>query len=214
MLILLVTLTIPGFAVKYKGFADVDLSYNISYSSSKGRSLSRPAEDRLSLLITTTHGFQFGKSAFVGFGVGLNQLGGELNMRNLPIYLDGRWTLNSSKRFTPFIDLKIGYYLLSNKEKEWFNNLFERENYDKNSYFFNDYYGEQKNGFFIKPTVGCRISLSKSLGLNIGITYLPQWSNVMVYYAEVENGKKVHSSWYEDGMFTRHYLGLNVGVDF
>ena len=213
-LILLSILAFPSFAVKYKGFADVDATYLVSYSTFDYETLSRPTKDRFSLLITTTHGLQFGNSAFIGIGVGLNQMGGNLSMRNMPLYFDARWTLNCSKKITPFIDLKLGASLLSNKDHEWFNKLMYRDYIDKNTWFLYDYFGETKDGVFIKPTIGCRFALSNKIGVNVGITYYPQWGKILEHYLEKSKGTTIEDSWKERDSYTRHFVGLNVGIDF
>lgn len=205
---------LTSYGVKYRGFVDVDASYLVECPYSYNRRLSRPTEDRFSLLITTTHGIQMGNSFFVGAGLGLNQMGQELSVRNMPVFFDLRWTLNDSKKFTPFVDFKIGYSMLTNDKNEHYPKYMYRENTDKNSWYMYDYFSDTKDGLFVKPTIGCRISLSNKLALNVGLTYYPEHGNFYEYYLEYQNGKRVTRTNSKVGSFTKHFLGLNVGVDF
>lgn len=213
-LVAMIASALSSNAVDYKGFVDVDASYLAECPRSYGERLSRPSKDRFSLLITTTHGIQFSQSFFLGAGLGLNQMGSDLSVRNMPMYFDARWTLSEKKKFSPFIDFKIGYSMLSNDKSEWHPELMYRVYTDKKSWYMFDYYSNAKDGFFIKPTIGCRLSLSDKLALNVGVTYYPEHGNLHEYYIETENGKQVKNTHKKVGKFTKHFIGLNVGIDF
>lgn len=96
--------------------------------------------------ITTSHGYQLNPHFYVGAGVS-----GLLAFDRIPTDELGLIPVFLdfratllSKKTTPYFDMKIGYGIYVN------------------------------NGFRINPSLGCRIGLSKKIGLNMGVGYVFQ----------------------------------------
>lgn len=98
--------------------------------------------DRLS--INTTHGYQLNENFFIGAGVGMSVYkpdGFNFDVLSIPLYADARANLELNGSVSPFADLKIGYAIADVK------------------------------GFFFNPSIGIRVDMNGSMGLNFGVGY-------------------------------------------
>lgn len=87
----------------------------------------------------------------------------------VPVFASYRWDSDITKKYSFFARGDIGYNVLGK-------------------------YGH----FYISPTIGVRIGLSRIFGINLGVTY--------------QFCSKGNDSFYRYG--PTHYIGLSVGVDF
>lgn len=94
--------------------------------------------------VVTTHGYQIIPQLFVGAGVGVHlyKFNGSENLQyNLPVFADVRYDILETK-FTPFIDVKGGYSVAG-----------------------------EFTGAYLSPSLGCRMSITEHLGLNLSVGY-------------------------------------------
>lgn len=131
-----------SFGGGYRGFAD--LGYNIGVGD----------YDFGRFEISTTHGYQVNPYFFVGGGVGFHFMSSyetkgmdiPLDKRDskvsIPLFADFRGTF-SKRKFAPFADLKLGYFVTNN------------------------------DGFYGNVSAGCRMAIKGKQGifLSIGYTY-------------------------------------------
>lgn len=128
------------FGGGYRGFAD--LGYTIGVGDYEfGR-----------FEIGTTHGYQVNPYFFVGGGVGFHFMGSyetpgmeyALDKRkskvSIPLFADFRGTF-SKKKFAPFVDLKLGYFVTNN------------------------------DGFYGNISAGCRMALKGKQGISLSVGY-------------------------------------------
>lgn len=124
----------------YRGFAD--LGYTIGVGD----------YDFGRFEISTTHGYQVNPYFFVGGGVGFHFMesyktpGMEYSLDerkskvSIPLFADFRGTIGK-KRFSPFVDLKLGYFVTNN------------------------------DGFYGNLSAGCRMALKGKQGISLSIGY-------------------------------------------
>lgn len=177
LLVLLLTPFTTSAKVKYRGFVDVVGGYG---EASHG-------EDNTNWSITTTHGLQFSKNVFVGLGGGVNFLNDYYYYSDNDGYdryavglLYARLRFDfpkhgASHKVVPYVQIDTGIF-----------NVYEETNF----------YGGLSGGI--------RLSLYKSLAMNIGLSY----SGFASGYSCYDGG----SSWEEDG--SGYLIGLNVGIEF
>ena len=128
------------FGGGYRGFAD--LGYTIGVGDyNLGR-----------FEISTTHGYQVNPYFFVGGGVGFHFMSSyetkdmdiPLDKRDskvsIPLFADFRGTF-SKRKFAPFADLKLGYFVTNN------------------------------DGFYGNVSAGCRMALKGKQGISLSIGY-------------------------------------------
>lgn len=111
--------------------------------------------------IQTTHGYQVIPDwLFVGGGVGWGHFTSGCPTINYTtnIFGDVRSHYNLGSRFTPYIDLKMGFAWVKNHEKDG---------------TFHDSY---QDGYFCTPKVGCNFAINKLLSVDLGIGYQAQIS--------------------------------------
>jgi hypothetical protein len=108
-----------------------------------------------SIALTTSHGYQFNDHIFLGAGLGYDY-NFEYNwnkFNSMLLYTHFRYDIISTFA-TPFIDLKMGYTFSEEYDDYW------------------DYY--DGSGFYVSPTVGCRLGFTEKFGLNFGVGYIYQ----------------------------------------
>jgi hypothetical protein len=107
------------------------------------------ADGEFAIAASTTHGLQLNKKFFLGLGVS-----GFTSdyWKNISLYLDSRFDFVSSRRFSPFFDLKLGF---ASVEYEEYYDYYE--------------YTESYSGLYVAPTFGVRYRLKDKLALNIGL---------------------------------------------
>ena len=128
------------FGGGYRGFAD--LGYTIGVGNyNLGR-----------FEISTTHGYQVNPYFFVGGGVGFHFMSSyetkDMNIPldkrdskvSIPLFADFRGTF-SKRKFAPFADLKLGYFVTNN------------------------------DGFYGNVSAGCRMALKGKQGISLSIGY-------------------------------------------
>ncbi len=128
------------FGGGYRGFAD--LGYTIGVGDYEfGR-----------FEISTTHGYQVNPYFFIGGGVGFHFMSSyetkgmeyALDKRDskvsIPLFADFRGTF-SKRKFAPFVDLKLGYFVTNN------------------------------DGFYGNISAGCRMALKGKQGISLSIGY-------------------------------------------
>lgn len=194
----------------YRGFVDASFGLCVGRSGmTDGYEMYKPGNE-FTLLGTTTHGVQLNDSWFVGGGVGVtlyensdwhpgdDKRGFEASY-SIPIFAAGRWELSHSRKVTPFVDLKIGYAIRSDKYRG-LNTMSPGTDYP-------DCRSTPAGSFFIQPTAGVRVAVSQRVGLNFGLTYFPE---------RYKFSKSIGDSHSDEilGHYTRNNLLLNVGVDF
>lgn len=123
---------------------------------------------------STAHGYQIVPYLFAGVGAGVNYFH-DAESVNVPIFADIRGTLPiNNSRVAPFLDLKIGYSVAD------------------------------VEGFYFSPSVGCRVAVSKKVGINLGIGY--ELQKVKIEYYGYGWG-------YEDNV-NFGAVTIKLGVDF
>lgn len=128
------------FGGGYRGFAD--LGYTIGVGDYEFNRFE----------ISTTHGYQVNPYFFVGGGVGFHFMNSyetpgmqyALDKRDskvsIPLFADFRGTF-SKRKFAPFVDLKLGYFVTNN------------------------------DGFYGNISAGCRMALKGKQGISLSIGY-------------------------------------------
>ena len=103
----------------------------------------------------TIHGYQFNPYLFLGAGAGVNYYltnsGDDAGF--IPIFVDVRGYL-LNKPITPYAEAKIGGQLTYN--------------------------GNGENGIYFAPELGCKFSLSRKVGLDLGVEYILQKSQNII----------------------------------
>lgn len=207
----LLALSSPAEAqTHYRGFVDANFGLCVGRSGmTKGFEMYKSGSE-FTLLGTTTHGVQLNDSWFVGGGIGVTLYENSdwkdgtdkrkfETSYSIPIFAAGRWELAHSRKVTPFVDLKIGYSIRSDKYRG-LNIISPGEAYP-------DCRSTPAGSFFIQPTAGVRVAVSQRVGLNFGLTYFPE---------RYKFSKSIGDTYSEEilGHYTRNNLLLNVGVDF
>lgn len=141
-------------------------------------------------IVQTTHGYQVIPSyLFVGGGVGLGVFTDQKNLRfSTQLFGDVRSHFPLKSKFSPFVDVKMGF--------EWNRN----NNTDKRT---NPY--EIQDGFYFSPSVGVNYALNEKFGLDLSIGYT--LNTVPTYYWS--NGVQKNRQFKDIGGFT-----LRLGFDF
>ncbi|MDE6300930.1 MAG: hypothetical protein K2M19_04370 [Muribaculaceae bacterium] len=118
----------------YRGFAEwcSDIKADIAIYGG-------PTDSRFYTGVAVSQGYQFNHWLFVGGGVSVEQCVKDNSIYSAPVFAHVRVDL--FKKFTPFIDARIGYNFAN--------------------------YG----GIYFSPTVGYRFNWGKRIGINIGIGY-------------------------------------------
>lgn len=122
------------------GFAQKSYSINDGYKGNVEVGVMHSFRQGEGFSALTTHGFQINPHVFVGGGIGINFLGGD-NL-SVPLFADFKYYLLDGK-VSPFVNLRLGY-------------AFGDDDYDL-------------EGFYLTPALGCRVALSKNIGLNMSL---------------------------------------------
>lgn len=110
--------------------------------------------------ISTSHGYQINSHVFVGAGMALfGYL--DADVVAVPLFVNFRADF-LDKRFSPFLDFKLGYSATDDVE-----------------------------GAYVAPSFGCRIGLKRNMALNVGVNYTYQVNNShsdysSYYYTDVD----------------------------
>ena len=150
-------------AADYRGFAEIGVGSAIHKEIGYGHSISSVA-----LELSTTHGAQFNRHLFVGAGVDLSDyLSHDIytTEADLKVFGDFRYDLDITKRWSPFVNLKVGYRVVSAKV---FGEIVLED-----GTFTRDWREEKYDPFYINPSVGVRLRLSSRCGLNFSVGYTP-----------------------------------------
>lgn len=227
-------------AQRYRGFLDLyggigtGKGVSVSYD---GLMLDKIKPD-YAFGLTTSHGCQVLPYLYVGVGVGANiafsgadpyfdtpDYKGMGNRSTkiygvyVPAFLDLRWDLDTDRRFTPFVGVKIGHQFGITVESgghdrgySWRTDSYNwSEDYVSESLFL---YPSAASGFYFMPTVGCRFRIGAKTGLNLGLSYIPSvGSDIRVEYERQSPTEYKSEQVYEE----RHKIGalmLSLGLDF
>lgn len=117
--------------------------------------------------LSTTHGYQFNNKYFLGAGVELNHFIFK-TISSVPLYVDSRINWAGTKT-SPYFDLRLGY----------------------------DLHNIMPYGLYISPSVGMRMPLNNSIGLNFSAGLNIRFSDVF----------------FEDGQ-NHAAIALRCGIDF
>lgn len=182
--------TVFSGGANYRGF--FDLSYVNGIGNKQANFFS----------ITTTQGVKYGDLFFMGIGLGVDFMHTEVNdgyykpaehsttdnAAMIPMFTDFRLTLGQPQNVGFFVDLKIGAAF-----------------YVSDDYILvGDGYINTSTSFYLKPSVGVRVPVSKSnpkLALNFGASYQ----------------LLTNSYWYNPGQrnsISLSSMGLNVGFEW
>ena len=141
--------------------------------------------------INTVHGVDlFHNNLFIGGGIGLgiSTESDILKTYSLPVFADVRYTLCNLK-VRPYIDMKIGY-----------SELFE-EKHDGGGY--------KSGGFYISPSAGISLPVTKNTSTHVGIGYTYNQAKYEFSYIP-ETGSMGRNN----KRFNAGGLTLSVGVSF
>lgn len=172
----------------YRGY--VDVSYLAGIGSQKANFLE----------FSTTQGIKYGDIFYMGVGAGVDVMFTKINPENtftsqsnqtavmIPLFTDFRLTFGQPTTTNFFIDLKVGAGF-----------------YVSDEYIYvGDGYLNSSSSFYLKPTVGIRIPVSKTdpkLAVNFGASYL----------------LTTNSYWYDPGYHndtTLSSLGLTASIEW
>lgn len=200
--------SLAASAVDYRGFVEINggIAPQTEYASGQDRYF----RDYY-VSFSTTHGVQLNRYLFVGAGMDLN-----LNTKDneypmgVNVYGDVRFDMNITKKWTPFINLKVGYGIMTPQVYC----VYYPEN-SQNSDSYGNSYVDYKP-FFINPSVGVRLRLSSKCGLNFGVGYIPlalgkiskDQHGYGITAADVPAGYKLKKD------KSKGAITVNIGVDF
>lgn len=208
LLLAILGLAIPSFAVSYRGMLDV----NLGLPASGKTTISAPftyynINSTMGAFSSTSHGCQITPFLFAGLGYGVVLEWMDVDKANYkfdknmivstPVFLDLRWDLDIRRKITPFVDIKVGYQF----GFEGNSNLSEYSYYDE-EYEYESRWIEAVNSFYFQPTAGVRFKGGKRTGFNLGISYIPTLKRGLFI-----NDKKVDT-------FSSSLFMLNIGLDF
>lgn len=181
-------------AVTYRGFVDTGVGV-IS-----GNNVSSVLE----LSFSTTHGVQINRHFFVGAGISY-LYGYEMsydaesshriaNSMSLAPYLALRYDVDVAKRWSPFIECRIG------------KNVFSSLDYDY------DISNAEFSTLFINPRIGVRLKISSRCAFNFAISYIPY--NIDVTYTEQYWSSNSWNTITGDKNLKLSNISFNLGFDF
>ena len=194
-------------AVDYRGFVEVNPGFTpVDEHGPSGDE--REAAIHFFGSLSTTHGVQLNRHIFAGVGVdlNLNSFANEYPL-GVNVYGDVRYDLDIAKKWSPYVNLKVGYGI---KTADAYCKLITEEpdeygHYD--TYAYVDY-----KPFFINPSVGVRLRLSSKCGLNFGIGYIP--TSLGKASKDQHNYGFDRTEGYIPFDKVKGTMTLNIGIDF
>lgn len=161
-------------------------------------------------MFSTAHGCQVTPWLFAGAGVGVicewknaqkinageptSNGSAKNDLISIPLFLDIRWDLDVNRKVTPYADLRLGYQL----GMEGYVNY--RTSSVTNPKFITTGSMKSGDGMYVQASAGVRLKVSKSTGINFGISYIP------LLRREILMGETTYFS-------NRDFLLINVGID-
>ena len=180
LLVVLTALLMPSLA---KAQWNVQPGYRSFYDL--GVNLSTGGISKNNFEISTSQGYQLVPTYFyIGTGVAFQAFFNADGACGFPVFINLRTNLSSAS-VSPFFDVRVGYASISNS----------------------DYY--RNGGFYLNPSVGMRIALSKTVGLNLRVGYTLQYAKTSVYYSDYNDD--IYHRWQN-----KNIGGINIqaGIDF
>jgi hypothetical protein len=178
---------LPAKAVHYRGFVEIAPGINSELQRNDESYYDVVCGSEFAIGVSTTHGLQINKKLFLGLGVsGMYSH----TWNNISTYLDGRFDFISSRKFSPFVDLKIGLALPCDKVGYYYNYYGTNDRYC-------DYSEDIHGGLYIAPTIGVRNRLTDNFALNIGLGWDYIYGRSPAFIGK-----------------SRHVVSLKVGIEF
>jgi hypothetical protein len=178
---------LPAKAVHYRGFVEIAPGINSELQRNDESYYDVVCGNEFAIGVSTTHGLQINKKLFLGLGVsGMYSH----TWNNISTYLDGRFDFVSSRKFSPFVDLKIGFASYCDKVGYYYNY------YGTNDRYY-DYSENRHGGLYIAPTIGVRNRLTDNFALNIGLGWDYIYGRSPAFIGK-----------------SRHVVSLKVGIEF
>lgn len=161
----------------FKGFVDVygGLATGKGYDVSGNHNISvKDIRPLVAFGLNVTEGYQINKNFFAGIGFGSYAIidhsqdmdkyetwsNDEFHNIMLPLFIDGRWTLDIERKITPFVDIKLGYQIsVALNEGCLYGNYLDSERA----------FVKHEGGFYFQPTFGVRFG--KAAAFNLGVSY-------------------------------------------
>lgn len=149
----------PGRTPGYRGFADLGYTFGVG-DYSWGR-----------FEMSTSHGYQFNPSVFLGGGIGMSLykkesesimgVGLDASMKMFPVFADFRVNLLKEGLVIPFIGTKFGYSFGKVKATANVGGLKGSES-------------ESIDGLYFAPAIGVKGMVSSSIAINLSLGYTVQ----------------------------------------
>ena len=176
-------------AIDYRGFFDLKGgSYTSVFNATIG--------------VSTTHGIQLNQNLYFGIGANLSLYPSDNDFdtgSHFALFGDIRYDMGLTKKWSPYIDLKLGSGLMK-------------------EYYFNHWAGDENkeidgNMLLINPSVGARLRLSSKCGLNFGLSYIPFFYKTRAYTRGWDEDQSEYD--YEEWKSSiSNGLFFNIGIDF
>jgi len=201
-------------AQHYRGFVDGICAFSVS--NSNGQSFEYGG--LLSLGATTSHGIQL-KKLFLGLGAGVLNTGDDGGF-GLPMFVDGRWDFFNHRNLNIYVGCKMGYYVrIGDPVGAEMNYILhyrvDNSIYQETDIYSTNGYASPTNSFYIQPNIGIRFRLTSTLGINLGISYIPlrmqstfDTSEYLLTQGIIQEDQHLLAP------FTSHRIAINLGVDF
>ena len=225
------------FAVDYRGFVETGIAYKLQKKIKYGEYDRRGIDEGQAVIeLGTTHGVQINKFLFLGGGADLNlQFDDYETLQSCNIFAAIRYDLCLEKKWSPFVNLKIGYNV---KQPNIRTSLISSEGELILTQTGNNGWREwlpieaetELLPLYLNISIGTRLRFSPKCGLNLSINYSP-----IIHKNEEHSGTYFihnpyqidHGWWVEDvwgeyipfehakpNLKTGHLFGFNIGIDF
>ena len=195
-------------AADYRGVVELGVGSAVHKEIKYDHSLTSVAVE-----FSTTHGAQLNRHIFVGAGVDLS---GYLSVdiydmgADLKVFGDFRYDLDITKRWSPFVNLKVGCRAVPAK--------VDGEIVLEDGTLTRNWREEKYVPFYINPSVGVRLRLSSKCGLNFSVGYTPlkirKTSGLEGTYYDYSVSQDVPYKNGRLGLKNGQAFTFNVGIDF